>query len=201
MTDFTVATDANTEYQLFNFRFKKDKLGNKRPNLELKLAVPSVAGIVEILKAGGKQLELLQDAIYGTIKSQANEIVGAREDISQENFPMSEIAWEFIANMPKAERASITAEQWEAFGQDYLAVMPGLTGKNADQVGLAINIYLKKLAPAKTNKPVLGVLKQQLAIYMETPNAEQFSDVLELLTRRLDAYLSAEEPVLLASNL
>jgi len=196
-----VNTNEATVLQKFTYRFKKDKLGNKRAPVELTLPVPTIAGIVDILKAGGKELELLNDAIYGVIKSVAGEIVADNANISQETFPVAQVLWSAIANMPKAERATIPQEQWDGFVQDYLAVMPGLTGKSAEQVGLATQIYLKKFAMVKTNKPILGKLKEQLALYVETPNAENYSDVLELLLRRVDAYLSAEEMVVTADNI
>ena len=196
-----VNTNETTVAQKFTFRFKKDKLGNKRAPVELNLPVPTISGIVEILKAGGKELELLNDAIYGVVKSVASEIVADNANISQDNFPTAQVLWTAIANMPKAERATIPQEQWDGFAADYLAVMPGLTGKSADQVGLATQIYLKKFVMVKTNKPILGKLKEQLALYMETPNAENFQDVLELLLRRVDAYLSAEELVVTADNI
>lgn len=196
-----VNTNETTVTQKFLFRFKKDRLGNKRAPVELNLPVPTIAGIVDILKAGGKELELLNDAIYGVVKSIAAEIVSENVNVSQDNFPIASVFWSAIANMPKAERATIPAEQWEGFVADYLAVMPGLTGKTAEQVGLATQIYLKKFAMVKTNKPILGKLKEQLAMYVETPNAENFQDVLELLLRRVDTYLNAEEQVILADNL
>lgn len=204
MTDTNTAdvnTNETTVAQKFTFRFKKDKLGNKRAPVELNLPVPTLSGIVNILKAGGKELELLNDAIYGVIKSVTAEIVADNANISQDNFPVAQVLWSAIANMPKAERATIPQEQWDGFAADYLAVMPGLTGKSADQVGLATQIYLKKFAMVKTNKPILGKLKEQLALYVETPNAENFQDVLELLLRRVDAYLSAEELVVTADNI
>jgi hypothetical protein len=196
-----VNTNETTVLQKFAFRFKKDKLGNKRAPVELNLPVPTIAGIVDILKAGGKELELLNDAIYSVVKSVAADIVADNPAANQDNFPAASVLWSAIANMPKAERATIPAEQWEGFVADYLAVMPGLTGKTADQVGLATQIYLKKFAMVKTNKPILSKLKEQLAMYVETPNAENFQDVLELLLRRVDAYLTAEEQVILADNL
>jgi len=201
MSDIVVNANPLVDTQTFTFRFKKDKLGNKRQTVELKLPVPSVEGIVDILKAGGKQLELLQDALYATVKSVAAVIVGADEKISQETFPIAQVYWAAIANMPKAERATISPEQWEAFVTDYSAVMPSVAGKTPEQVGLACQIYVKKFVQIKTNKPLLKKQQEQLALYMDTPNAEQFQDVLELLLRRLDTYLNAEEPMILAENL
>lgn len=201
MSEIVANTNTLIDMVPATFRFKKDKMGNKRPAVELKIPVPSVEGIVEILRAGGKELDLLQDVLFSTVKGVAGEFVSNDEKISQETLPVAQLFWSVIANMPKAERATISTEQWESFGADYLSVMPSVTGKTPDQVGLALQLFLKKLASVKTNKPVLKVLQTQLGLYMETSNAEQFSDVLELLNRRLDAYLSAEEPVILAENL
>jgi hypothetical protein len=204
MTEIVANFDKNVDTKDFSFHFKKDKLGNKRPSVELKLPVPSVEGIVAILEAGGKQLELLQEALYDVVRSQAAQIVSDTENISQETFPVSKITWEAIANMPKADRRSsaITAEQLEAFAKDYLEVMPGVTGKSLDSVTLATEIYLKKIAPAKTNKPALNVLKVQLGLYLEhSRNAENFMDVVEMLLKKVDSYLSADDVALLAENL
>ena len=201
MSEITANSNTLVDMIPVIYRFKKDKLGNKRQAVELKLPVPSMEGIVEILKAGGKGLELLQDALLATVKGVASDFVSADEKISQDTLPVAQLYWDAIANMPKAERQTIATEQWEAFAADYQGTMPALTGKTADQVGLAVQIYLKKFAQVKSNKNILNKLKEQLALYMDTPNAEQFQDVLELLLRRVDTYLSAEDPVILAENL
>ncbi len=76
--------------------------------------------------------------------------------------------------------------------------MPSSTGKSAEAVGLAAEIFAKKLVPAKTNKPVLEKLKQQLSIYSESDTAEQFEEVLTFLVRRMDTYLAAGDIVVTA---
>lgn len=179
----------------FKFNFRKDKLGNKRPSVELKLPVPSVEGIAAIFTKGGKELELLMETVADVVRAQAAEIVGEIESISQDSFPMDKISWSFIANMPKEDRRSsaIAAEVWEGFAKDYIAVMPALTGKSVEAVTNATIVYLKKFAIIKTDKKSLAKLKDQLAIYSETPNAEQYLEVLELLVRRCDAYLAADD--------
>lgn len=196
-TTIVANTNPLIELRDFTFRFKKDKIGNKRANVELKLPVPSPEGLAEILTTGGKGLELLQDIVADFVKSQASDFVSDNESISQDTFPFDKIDFQYIANLPKEDRrsAAIPAEQWEAFGKDYMAVMPTLTGKSTEAVGTALEIYVKKMAPVKSNKKVLAKLKEQLSIYSETPNAEQFEDVLTLLVRRADAYLAAGEVV------
>ena len=76
--------------------------------------------------------------------------------------------------------------------------MPGRTGKSAEAVGLAADLFAKKLTPIKTNKPVLEALKTQLSIYADAESAENFEEVLTFLVKRLDAYLAAGEIVVTA---
>jgi hypothetical protein len=207
MTDTTTIQanhDTTVDSKDFTFHFKKDKLGNKRPSVELKLPVPSVEGIVAILEKGGKELELLQDAIYDVIRSQAAAIVSDDEKVTQTTFPSANVLWSFIANMPKADRrsSSIDPAVWEAFAKDYIEVMPAITNKSVEAVTNATVVYLKKFAIVKTNKDVLAKLKDQLSLYLEhSKNAEQFAEILDLLTSKADAYLGANDVEMLVSNL
>lgn len=196
--------DSTVDGKDFNFRFKKDKLGNQRPAVVLKAGVPSVEGIVKILETGGKGLELLQDALYDVVRSALAAWVSDDEKASQETLDLSKFTWEAIANQPREDRraSSITVEQWNAFAADYQAVMPGITGKNADQVANAVVVYLKKFSIIKTNKPVIEALKTQLALYTDnSPNAEEHSEILELLVRKADTYLKADDVETLVANL
>jgi hypothetical protein len=203
-TTNTIVPNVSTveEVKDFKFRFKKDKLGNQRPTVELKLPVPNAQGVVAILTAGGKQLELLMDVIADTVRSAAASFVGDDEKISQETFPLDKITWEAIANAPRAERKTIDDAIWEGFTADYIAVMPGVTGKSQEAVTNATLVYAKKFANVKTNKDVIQKLKDQLGLYMEhSKNAEQFTEVLELLLGKAEAYLKANDVEQLISNL
>ena len=194
--------DKNLDTKEFKFYFRKDELGNKRPQVELKLLVPSVEGIVRIMERGGKELELLLDTVADVIGEQARSIVDEQANSSQENFPMDKVTWEFIANLEKAARrgGGIPKEIWEAFGKDYTEIMPALTGKTPEQVGNAVKILLNKFAAVKTNKPVLNRLKEQLSIYVSnSPNADQFTDCVEFLLNKADTLLNMSEADLLAN--
>jgi len=204
MTEITANHNTLVDTKDFSFHFKKDKLGNKRPSVELKLAVPSIEGIIEILNKGGKEMELLQDAMYDVIRAQAASIVSDDEKISQETFPFEKALWTSIANMPKADRRSnsISVELWEAFSKDYMEVMPAVTGKTQDAVSNAVQVYLKKFSMFKTNKDVLSKLKDQLSIYVEhSKNVDQFVDIIDLLVSKLEGYMKADDIQLLADNL
>ena len=61
----------------------------------------------------GKEIkvEVMRDAQI----SRARELINDNESVTQETFPYAELAWEKIANLPKAERrgGGIPKEQWE----------------------------------------------------------------------------------------
>lgn len=185
----------------FSFRTVKDEatgLESKRATIEQKLPVPSIEGIIAILEAGGKQLELLQECVADVIYNRAREILADDDKLTE--VPVDQLTWEIIANLPKAERKGrgIPKDVWEDFGKDYVAIMPSVTGKTAEQVGNAAKILLNKFAQVKTNKPVVNLLKGQLALYLNSsPNAESFSECVEFLVNKADALLAADEAALL----
>lgn len=187
----------------FNFRTVKDEatgLESKRPSVELKLPTPSVEGIIQIIEQGGKGLELLLEAAAEVVISRAREIVSDKEDATAENFPYADLAWDIIANLPKAERKGrgIAKEVWEDFSKDYINVMPAVTGKSAEQVGNAAKILLNKFSAVKSNKPVISLLKGQLGMYLNSSaNAEQFADCVEFLLQKADTLLSQSDEALL----
>lgn len=185
------------------FRFKKDKMGNQRPTVELKnVPVPNENYVITILEKGGKELKLLLEVMASTVRSAAAAIVSDDEKITAENFPMEKVSWEAIANQERAERATISAETWEAFAKEYLEIMPALTNKTPEQLGNAVQVYLKKFSIIKTNKKVLEKLKEQLTIFVEnTKNGEDFADIIELLQGKLELYLNSNDVELLVANL
>lgn len=191
----------------FIFRFKKTKdketgLESVREAVELALPIPSVEGIVAIMQKGGKGYELLLDAIEGVILQAAREIISDDVNINAANFPVDQVSWEFIANLPKAQRrgGGIPKEVWEAFAQDYLEVMPGVTGKTPQQVANAAKILQNKLAQVKTNEPVLKLMAEQLAVYAEnSPNVEDYQECVEFLLNKVDTFLNVSPEELLKS--
>lgn len=191
----------------FKFNFKKVRdentgLETKRPSVELTLPVPSVEGIIAILETGGKSLELLLESVTDVIASRAREIVNEKEDINQANFPFDQLAWEVIANLPKAERrgGGISKDTWEDFSKDYILVMPTVTGKTAEQVGNAAKILLNKFNAVKTNKPVLKMLKAQLGLYASnSPSADMYVDCISFLLDKAEALINMDDATLLAN--
>lgn len=173
---------------------------NKRPNVVLNIPYPSVEGIIAILEAGGKQLELLQEAVYDIVAGRARQVINDDENITSDNFDLTSLAWEIIANLPKAERrgGGISKETWDEFLKDYIAVMPSVTGKTLDQVKNAAKLFAAKFNPIKTNKKVITVLKGQLDIWLNnSARAEEFTECYEFLTNKADNLLSQDEAKLL----
>lgn len=207
MTDATAivpGVDKLVDLKECSFNFKKDKLGNKRPSVKGSIPIPSVEGFIAIIEAGGKGFELLQDAAYDLVRGVVAEDVANNEALKElSELDMSKYSWEKIATMPKEDRrsSSIPEETWKAFCDDYIKVMPPLTQKSVEAVTNATLVYLKKFAPWKSDKNTISKLKGQLAIYADQPSAEQFSEILELLVRRADTYLAANDLTLVASNL
>jgi len=195
----------NTKPVQFNFRKSKDKetgIETVREAVVLPVPYPSIEGIVAILEAGGKQLELLQEAVENVVNAAVREILSDDTTVNASNFDANKVSWETIANTPKVQRrgGGIPKETWEAFAQDYVEVMPAITGKTIEQVANAAKILVGKLQAVRTNEPVLQLLVQQLAIYAEnTPNMEEYSDCVEFLLNKADQFLNVTEEELLAN--
>lgn len=207
MTDSQVqeATKANPQFnnkvdiKEFKFSFRKDKLGNTRPAVEVKLPVPSVEGVADIFNEGGKGLDAIMSLIANAVADHTRNLLNDDETITTANFPYAKATWEEFVNTPESEKRGrgIAKEVWEAFGEDYVEQMPAVTGKNNDQVSLAAKLLLNKFQSVKTRKDVIGKLKEQLAIYLNTPNAETYVECVKFLDEKADVLLQADETALL----
>lgn len=201
--DFNVDVKATK----FNFKKSKDKdtgIETTRESVELALPYPSVEGIIAILEVddGGKQLELLMDAMADIINAAARDLLQDDTKLNASTFPVEKLSWEAISLIPKTTRrgGGIPKEVWEGFAADYVAIMPAITGKSIEQVTNAARILQNKLAAAKTNEPVLQMLVGQLAIYAEnTPNMEDFKECVDFLVEKADAFMNLTPEQLLAN--
>lgn len=204
------------DYVDSKFFFKKvtDDAGNetKRPTIEIKVPRPSVEGVKYILEnantpEGIKALDLLYDAMYDVVTARARQLLNdtGGEALNSENFPISQLDWTAIANLPKSDRreSAISKELWEEFAKDYVSIMPAITGKPVDKVALAAKVFLKKynIGDVRTDKTTLTLLKGQLALYLtNTTKAEEVMEVVDWLDKKADSYINAE-PLDIASAL
>lgn len=191
--------DENIDMKEMKFSFRKDELGNTRPAVEVKLAVPSVEGIAKIFNEGGKGLEVLVSLVQDAVADHVRNLLSNDPAITSANFPFDQATWESLVAMPEAERRGrgIAKEVWESFAKDYIAQMPAVTGKSTDAVTLAAKLFSQKYQSIKSNKDVIAKLKTQLAIYLTTPNAEQFIECVKFLDEKADTLLQADETALL----
>ena len=187
----------------FFFKEKTDELGNtsKKPTVVLPVPVPTIDGLIEDLsdeKVTSFVMELVAEAIKKAVKAQVDDADNPVTEQSQ--LDTSIITLKYLANQPAAERrgGGISKETWEAFGQDYLEIMPAITGKKVENIQNAVTIFLKKYQPVKTNKPVLKLLREQLALYTtSTKNLEEFSECVTFLDKKAETLLTADEAKLL----
>ena len=199
--DFAV----DTQQTQFNFKKSKDKdtgIETIRHPVVLALPYPSVEGIVAILEKGGKGLELLQEAMQDVVNKAARDILYDDTTLTAATFPVDKVSWEFIANLPKAQRkgGGIPKEVWEAFSEDYIAVMPEAAGKTVEQITNMAKILMGKLNAIKTNEPVLQLVVEQLGIYAEaTENMEDYADCVAFLLNKAETFLNVSEEELLAN--
>lgn len=193
----------NTKLEEYAYHFKKDKLGNKRDSVKLLIPVPTEDSVVEML-ADEKQkallLALLRDVVVSAGRDQVSDEV--KPVNKQEELDFSKLSLAYIASIPPSERkgGGISKETWEAFSADYITVMQAVTGKSAEQVGNAAKLLVARLQPAKTNKPVLKFLNEQLALWFSnTQDAEEYTEVYEFLSGKIKTFLEQDDAALLAN--
>lgn len=211
----------------FKYRFKEDKLGNKRDAVQIVVPTISLAMISQLalstipavdekgnpvrdangnqLEVPSKQAELIKEAVDAVYQDQIRSIVNEKEDIAQANFPMDQATWEFIASMDRTSRrgAGIPKETWEGFAEDYCKVMPAVTGKSAEAVAQAAQIFVRKFRDVTGNLVVVEKLQTYLSMYMEAPGnkSEEYLDVLEFLGKKAKDLLSAKDKAAALANL
>jgi len=202
-TGYDFSVDVKTTK--FNFKKQKDKdsgIETVREAVELALPYPSIEGIVAIVEAGGKQLELLFESMADIINATARDIIAEDTGVNASNFPVDKVSWQAISDMPKAQRrgGGIPKETWDEFAADYIKVMPDATGKTEEQVTRAAAIMKGKLGSIKTNEPVLNLIVEQLSVYAEnSENLEEFAECVEFLLKKADTFLNISPEDLLAN--
>lgn len=168
----------------FNFKSRRitDEAGNeigrtkKQPSLTVDLPVPTTDEVIAMLQAGGAEAVLLMtqisDIIYQAARGQFDEVIEQfgdddSKEVTADMLNYDQLSISYLANLPPSSRGAqaISDEEWQAFFEDYLAVMVAATGKTEDRIKNHINLF-KKPQKAKANKEVLKVLVDQLDIYL-----------------------------------
>lgn len=198
MTELQATAQPLTVNVSEKFFFKKDKLGNKRPTLELPVPKATPQLVAEVYNRGEKGMDLLlecMNAIFNEhVRAQLND--ETKPVNTAEELDYSKLDWFYIASIPAAERrgAGISAETWEAFSNDYVQVMTGKVDRTADQIATAATLFVKRLAPVKWRKPVLRQLQQYLGLwYSHTTESDTFAEVYKFLDGKINEFLELKE--------
>ena len=196
----------------FNFKSRRitDEAGNeigrtkKQPSLTVDLPVPSTDEVIAMLQAGGAEAVLLMtqigDIVYQAARGQFDEIIEQfgdddSKEVTADMLNYDQLSISYLANLPPSSRGvqAISDEEWQAFFEDYLAVMVAATGKTEDRIKNHINLF-KKPQKAKANKEVLKVLVDQLDIYLASSgNLEDTGTCAVRIRDRFNKWISEPE--------
>ena len=196
----------------FNFKSRRitDEAGNeigrtkKQPSLTVDLPVPSTDEVIAMLQAGGAEAVLLMtqigDTIYQAARGQFDEVIEQfgdddSKEVTADMLNYDQLSISYLANLPPSSRGvqAISDEEWQAFFEDYLAVMVAATGKTEDRIKNHINLF-KRPQKAKANKEVLKVLVDQLDIYLASSgNLEDTGTCAVRIRDRFNKWISEPE--------
>ena len=196
----------------FNFKSRRitDENGNeigrtkKQPSLTVDLPVPSIEEVIAMLQAGGAEAVLLMtqigDTIYQAARGQFDEVIEQfgdddSKEVTADMLNYDQLSISYLANLPPSSRGvqAISDEEWQAFFEDYLAVMVAATGKTEDRIKNHINLF-KRPQKAKANKEVLKVLVDQLDIYLASSgNLEDTGTCAVRIRDRFNKWISEPE--------
>lgn len=195
----------------FKFNFKKrtikDENGQtigeiaKKPSIEVALPVLSAQGVIDAISAGGKEAEVILDAVnfifYQAARQQFDDVIenmaNADDEVKSSDLNFDKLQLSFLANLPPATRggAAISEDEWNFFFQDYLAVMVAATGKEERRIANQIE-HFKKPNRCKANQAVLEVLVDQLSIYVsKSANIEDTAQAAERLLGKFQGWIDA----------
>ena len=196
----------------FNFKSRRitDESGNeigrtkKQPSLTVDLPVPSTDEVIAMLQSGGAEAVLLMtqigDTIYQAARGQFDEVIEQfgdddSKEVTADMLNYDQLSISYLANLPPSSRGvqDISDEEWQAFFEDYLAVMVAATGKAEDRIKNHINLF-KRPQKAKANKEVLKVLVDQLDIYLASSgNLEDTGTCAVRIRDRFNKWISEPE--------
>lgn len=201
------------------FHFKTEKLrdeknniigeGKKHASVDIDLPVPTAEAITAFFSDTtkfAKELELLfstlQDQVYRVARGQINDFreKNPEGEVSAAALNYDKLGWTAIANMPKGERASTVPsdEDTKAFLDSYLEVMPTALAKPKANIENHIACYQSGFKKQRSQKDILEMFKNSLAVYATTVDdevVEEHTEVIEYFINRLDKLLTTEEKI------
>jgi len=183
----------------------------KHPPITLTLPVPEIDDIISLLqKRDGEGnpdaearyiLSIVADAIKAQAKQQLDDQLEEIGDDDTKQIDISRLDYgqltlSNIARIPPSQRGrtAIPEEDWTAFYDDYMAVMPEAANKAAKNIKNHIDKF-KKPAQIRLHKPMCKLFVDSLDIYIaSSPNIEETMECAQRLRDKFDRWHKAEAP-------
>lgn len=151
----------------FHFRTKN---GYKRPTVSVEMPFPTVHGIADgVTGDDPKVASLIQDAVNKVLIDHVRNYIDSDLEFDQDSMDKlvadGKVSIENIAHLPKADRNTLTKDDLEQFAQDYIAVMPEVTGKEPARIQAAAGLFVQRFKSVAGDNSVLEVLKDQLEVF------------------------------------
>lgn len=200
----------------FSFHFRTDKIrddegkvigtGRKHPTITTVLPKPTDAELVVFMQQGGKEAELIREAVLLMIDTAARgqinewrEANGLEKDFTPTAFDLAGLTLTSIANTAPSDRASaaISDEDWTAFLADYQHVMVDIVKYEAARVKLHVSHLKAQLRRVKNDKVSVGKLLELLNIWASrTEVLDDHVECFNELVKKANKYLKAvDKPV------
>jgi hypothetical protein len=168
---------------------------SKRDSFDLVLFRPRLNKLIELIKDGGKVAEYLLSILEDDIYAAAYAIVAADPELTTANFPLDKIDLTYLAEQPREPKSrGLDKELVEAFIADFKAVMPEISGREQARIDNQADILVQKFSRHRSATQVLELMQSQLALYIsQAPKAQEFSDVLDYYTKKVEELLTASK--------
>lgn len=172
--------------------------------IELEIPLLGIEDLAALLNGGDeKVLALILESVNNVIVEQVRDVVNDDPEAVRAKGIESADIYDFvkIAHMPPAQRrgSGLPDEVWEAFTADYIAVMQH-HGKDAKKAETGAKLLARKFAPVKSNKKVVGMLKENLQTWFtNSEKSGELQVVYELLMGKADQLLEVDEEALAAA--
>lgn len=195
----TVQLNTRTNVQ---FKFRENKETNvKRSPVELEIPEVTVASIAEYLQsADPKVVSLVIETVQGLLNSYVrSNFVDGDEAFDQAKLDAliaeGKVGLEAIANLPRAERSTLTNAELEEFGKVYYVLAQELLGKSVAQATAAAAVFNSRVKKIAGNPAALTKVQGDLEVFIEKADEaviEEHSKALQYLVAKIADYLAED---------
>ncbi len=171
------------------------------PPICLSARIPNWEELIHLIGKGNQpnateldksRLNLLEDAILSVFYNYAQTVANSDDGITSDTFPLAALQWDSLSNeqVVSTWRRAGLSKKLAAFLDDYIKVMPIITGKEEGRVNLAATVMLSDFEQIKNDKKSVAIIRDQLVTYAEqAPNAPDHIEAIAYLLYKSDALL------------